>query len=117
MPETLRVGAVGNARFAFSKECVDAFCASTAPAASIRRSDLSRSSRRDNSPRAFIESSQPDRPEVEIPFAIINRFQANGFPDEHGTDDRRFRVPPHHPGRGDPAQLVMARVLKWAQAA
>src|SRR6476661_5984158 len=107
MPETLRVGAVGNARFAFSKEGVDAFCASTAPAASTRCSDLPPSSRRDNATRAFIESSQPDRPEVEIPFAIINRFEPNGFPDQHGTDDRRFRVPPHHAGRRNAAQLVV----------
>ena len=117
MPTTLRVGAVGNAFFAFSKECVDAFSASTAPTASTRRSDLSPSSRRGNSPGAFIESSQPNRAEVEIPFAIINRFEPNRFTDQHRTDDRGSRVPPHHAGRRDTAELVMPRIFKGAQAA
>src|SRR2546423_14704196 len=103
---TMRVDAVGNALFAFSKEFVDAVCGPTTPAASTRALTLPMSLPRGfDPPRAFIESSQPNRAEVQIPFAVVDRFEANGFTDQDRTHDGGFRVPPHHAGRRHAPQL------------
>src|SRR5689334_7906197 len=112
MTGTVRVGAVGNAFLAFSKEGVDAFCASTAPAASIRGLTLSLpATRRFNPPRALIKSAQSNRAEVEIPFAIVDRFESNRFANQDGAHHGGSRVPPHHAGRGHATHFVMPGIF------
>src|SRR5262245_23057548 len=79
----MRVGAVENAFCAFSKELVDAFCASTAPAASMRALSPCRMAHGRQRPRALIEARQSQGGEVQHPDTIVDFFEADGLAGEH----------------------------------
>src|SRR5688572_9034457 len=111
-----RVVAVGNAFCAFSKDLVGAFCASTGPAASMRRwSSPSPHARGLNAVPTFVEAAESHRTKMQIPEAIVNRLEPDVFPDQHGTHRQATRVP------GDPAlgtdatNFIMARVFQRRQ--
>src|SRR5688572_33508692 len=106
----LRVGAVGNALSAFSKALWAPLCASTTPAASRRSASSLPSPGRLNSARSFIEPSKPNRAEVEVPLAVVDRFEADRLTDQHRADHPWLRVPPHDARRGHAAQFIVPRV-------
>src|SRR5262245_13567091 len=109
MSTTLRVGAVENAGGAFSKAVVHAISACIPPAASTR----SRSSpprRRLNATRVFIEPPETNGSKMQVPFAIIDRFQSNRFANQHRTNGDSTRVPPHDSRRGDAANFIVAGI-------
>src|SRR5688572_17868242 len=95
MMTLMRVEAVGNAVCAFSKALWAPLCASITPAASIRSVSWLPPPCGFNSPRAFIETAQANRAEVQIPFPIVDRFEPNRFANQDGTHDGGLRVPPH----------------------
>src|SRR6187200_3748045 len=103
----MRVGAVENAGCAFSKTLVDASCASTGAAASTRDLLSGPTVGWRDPADALVESTEANRPEVQIPFAIIDRFQADVFTDQHGTDDDVTRLPRHHAWGMHPSAFIM----------
>src|SRR5437762_5257206 len=94
-----RVGAVGNAFCAFSKDLVGAFCASTGPAASTRRISSSPPHARwlDTMP-TFIETAKTNRPEMQLPEAVIDGLESDIFMDQDAADGEYARVPGDHAG-------------------
>src|SRR5207249_9437154 len=102
----MRVGAVGNAFCAFSKDLVGAFCASTGPAASTRRISSSSPDASGLDPMTmFIEASQPNRSEMQIPETVIDGLEADLLMDQHGADGKHARWPGDGRGGADTCDL------------
>ena len=97
---TMRVVAVENATWAFSKEPVDPSCGSTAPAASTR---VVRSRIRDGRERAGagLEPRQADRREVQHPEAVIDFLKGDVFPAQDLGEIERAAPPRDLAGAGD----------------
>src|SRR5438132_302765 len=116
---SMRVGAVGNAFCAFSKELVGAFCASTAPAASTRRISSGPSpyaSGFDAVP-PFIETHKTNGPEMEIPNAVVDGLETDVLVRQYGADGQHPRLPGDGARGTDAAEFVMPRILHRAEMA
>src|SRR5688500_17173121 len=110
MMTLMRVGAVGNAVSAFSKTLWAPLCASTTSAASMRPASSLAPPRGLNPSGPFIEAAEPNRTEMEIPLAVVDRLQPNPFADQHRTDHDRLRVPRHHARRRHAAHFIVPRI-------
>src|ERR671922_634430 len=109
---SMRVGAVGNAFCAFSKELVDAVCASTAPAASTRGiSSGPPNASGFDAMATFIQTAQTDGTEIQVPESLVNRFKPDILVNQDGADGEHTAAPRDATGGTDPANFVVARVL------
>src|SRR5438132_1123519 len=109
---SMRVGAVGNACCAFSKDLVGAFSASTGPAASTRRrsSVPPPSAGRLDAVPAFVETPQPHRAKVQVPDSVVDGLHPNRFVDQHGAHRQLTRVPGNGARHADTANFIMAGI-------
>src|SRR5258707_6139298 len=114
-----RVGAVGNAFCAFSKDLVGACCASTGPAASTRRMSWSPppAASRLDAMTAFIEAPQTHGSEMQIPEAVIDGLQSDRFMDQHGADDQHTGLPGDRARRTDASDFIMSGIFHRRQSA
>src|SRR5437899_3484505 len=113
---SMRVEAVGNACCAFSKERVDACWASTDPAASTRGcSSPPPDARRFDPPAPFVQAAESNGAKMEIPEAVVDRLEADVFPDQDGTHGHGARVPRHRAAGADAPNFKVARILEQRQ--
>src|SRR6266516_6187612 len=115
----MRVGAVGNAVCAFSKDLVGAFCASTGPDDSTRRMSSSTPpyARRLDTMTTFIEASQTNGPELQIPEPVIDGLQSDRFVDQHGADGQHAGLPGDRARGTDASDFIMSGILHRRQSA
>src|SRR6187402_2739782 len=64
----------------------------------------------------FVESTEPNWPEMDVPFAVVDRFEPDVFANENGADGDISRVPRHVARRANAADFVMRRIFDGGQA-
>src|SRR5262245_20277208 len=108
-----RVGTVGNAFYAFSKDLVGAFWASIGPAVSTR-AVLRPMSQRRQTMRPLVEPRQTDHTKVQDPHAVLDFFESDIFAAQHFREKQRTAPPRHGTDRRYAADFQMAGVLqRW----